>query len=201
MKKALILIDFINEIANKKGKMFAKGYYNYCIENNTILKAQKLLNKFRKNNDIIIHVRIAFTENYIEQPKNSPLFGKAKEFEAFKLNSFGTEFIEELKPINDEVQIIKNRVNAFHGTNLDVILKNNKIEELYVCGIATDLAVSSTVRDAHDKDYIVNVVEDCCGAGSNEDHLTALLSLKKISKVIKEDEMNFKKRKMEKSYE
>lgn len=65
-----------------------------------------------------------------------------------------------------------------------MVLRNNNITDLYICGVATDLAVQAAARDAHDRDFVVHVVEDCCGAANESDHTTSLFPLKKISHVI-----------------
>jgi len=111
------------------------------------------------------------------------LFGKAHEFQALKLNSWATEFHEQIDVKENDIILTKHRVSAFYGTPLDLILKNNKIDTILVAGVATDLAVSNTVRDAHDRDYQITILSDCCAAANNEDHETALASLKKLANV------------------
>ena len=83
----------------------------------------------------------------------------------------------------NEPVLTKHRVSAFYGTPLDVILRANGIREVLICGVATDLAVQAAARDAHDRDYVVTVVSDCCGAASDEDHETSLRVLAKIGAV------------------
>ena len=46
--------------------------------------------------------------------------------------------------------------------------------EILLAGCATDLAINSTARDAHDRDYIVKVLSSCCIAANNEDHNSSL---------------------------
>ena len=81
--------------------------------------------------------------------------------------------------------ITKNRVSAFCNTNLDSILKlkENDIEDIMIAGIATELAVSSTVRDAHDLDYDVTVIEDCCASADISNHNATMKILQKIAKI------------------
>lgn len=183
--KSLITIDFINEIVHEKGKLASKGYSDFIKEKKVFEKLSHAIKKAREEKMLIIHVRVGFDESYIQQPKNSPLFGKAHEFQALKLNTWATEFHEELDVQKKDVIITKHRVNAFHSTQLDLILKNNNVNTLYIAGVSTDLAVSNTVRDAHDKDYNVIVLEDCCAAASIEEHNNSIKSLSKISKIEK----------------
>lgn len=184
MRSALLLIDFIKENVSFDGKMAKKGYPEYCQKNNTLNNAKELLSKFREKNNLVIHVKVGFSDDYREQPKHSPLFGAADKFQAFSLGGAGCEFCDELMPLDGEEVIIKHRVSAFFGTPLELLLRNNDVTDLYICGVATDLAVQAAARDAHDRDFVVHVVEDCCGAANESDHVTSLVPLKKISDVI-----------------
>lgn len=74
-------------------------------------------------------------------------------------------------------------MSSFYQTNLDLILRNNNIENIEVCGVATDLAVSSFVRDAHDRDYNVFVLEKCCAAANQKDHENSIEIISKISEI------------------
>jgi nicotinamidase-related amidase len=73
-------------------------------------------------------------------------------------------------PKPGEVVVTKRRVSAFFGTDLDVILRANRIETLLLAGIATSGVVLSTVRHAADADYRLVVVEDCCADRDAEVH-------------------------------
>jgi len=96
METTLIVIDFINEIVHEKGKLSGKGYFNFIKENNTFNNLNNLICYSRKNKHLIIFVKIGFSSTYKEQPKQSPLFGKANEFQALKLNTWATEFHESI---------------------------------------------------------------------------------------------------------
>jgi nicotinamidase-related amidase len=183
MTKALILIDFINEIVHENGKLASKGYSDFVKNNDVFQNLSFVTNKARENNILIIHFKLGFSNNYNEQPKSSPLFGKAHEYQALKLNSWATEFHKQIDVKDNDIILTKHRVSIFYSTPLDLILKNNNINSILIAGVSTDLAVSNAVRDAHDRDYQVTILEDCCAASNKEDHESALLSLKKIASV------------------
>ncbi|MGL4308474.1 MAG: isochorismatase family protein, partial [Cetobacterium sp.] len=71
-------------------------------------------------------------------------------------------------------------------TELDNILKANKIDELYLIGLATDYCFKFTVLDALELGYKVNVViEGCRGVNiDSEDSLKALEEMKKAGASI-----------------
>lgn len=182
-KTAVIFIDFINEIIHPDGKLSGKGYVEFAKAHGSLENLKQFLDKVRQSDAMVIHVRVAFRSDYIDHPESSPLFGAARKFSALAQNTWGTEFVEALKPINSEVTITKNRINAFFSTDLDTVLRANEIKDLLICGVATDLAVEATARDAHDRDYCVAVVNDCCIAANDEDHDKTIGTLSKLSEI------------------
>jgi nicotinamidase-related amidase len=190
-KKALLLIDFVNDLVKSNGRLASKGYPEFIDVHNTIGNLSTVLQKARKAGILIIHVKVSFSYDYKEQPKNSPLFGAADKIGTFRSSDSGDEFIEAARPLENEKVIIKNRVSSFYGTSLDLLLRNAGIEELFVCGISTDLGVQSAVKDAHDRDYRVSVIGECCAAPNEDDHIQSLRMMKKVANVIKIEDIKF----------
>lgn len=186
---AFVFIDFINEIVDSKGKLAGKGYAKFAEANNSLQNTATLLNNARASGSAIIHVRIGFSPDYKEQPENSPLFGAAKKFGALKLGDWGTEFHPLVSPVLDEVVIVKHRVSPFYGTPLNLILKTYGVKKLVLSGCATDVAVQSAARDAHDRDYACIVAADCCIAASEDDHHQALRMLAKVASIQQVDSL------------
>lgn len=72
------------------------------------------------------------------------------------------ELVKELKPESSDIIIQKPRYSGFTGTQLDSILRSRRIETLLVCGVATNVCVESTIRDAYFKEYYPVLVRDAC---------------------------------------
>ncbi len=87
--------------------------------------------------------------------------------------SWGAEFYQ-VRPLPGEPVIIKHRYSAMVGTPLLDLLGQRGIRSLLLAGVATDTCVESAGRDAYFRDYYVTLVEDCCGAASEDDHRLAL---------------------------
>lgn len=181
-RTALIVLDFINDIVDLNGKFTATATFvhEHCVIN----RANEVISHARKHAILPIFVRVGFSEGYPELPIQSPLFGKAKEYNALALNSWGTEFHKTLNFQQSDLVVTKHRVNAFYATSLEAILRANHIQHLIVIGVSTDLAVQTTVRDAHDRDYSVTVISDACGAGSMEVHSSTVRELAHVAKVV-----------------
>lgn len=180
---ALILLDFINDIVDPKGKLAGKGYAKYDAEFHALDTACDLLARARAKNTLIIHVRVGFSPDYKELPESSPLFGGAKKFDALKLDTWGTEFHSSVAPHKNEAVITKHRVSAFYDTPLSLLLKTNNIDTVIIAGCATDMAVQATARDAHDRDFHCIVAGDSCIAAGRDDHEQTLRMLAKIATV------------------
>ena len=182
--KALLCLDFIEEIIGKEGKLASKGYRAFAEKHGTLKKVRALQEHFRSLALPVIHVKVGFEAGYPSHPTHSPLFGKAQEFGVLQLETPATNFVAEVSPEEDETVIVKHRVSAFFNTELNDVLKKMNITQLYVAGVATNLAVEAAVRDAHDRDYRVTVVEDACAAADETSHKNSILTLTDLAKII-----------------
>jgi ureidoacrylate peracid hydrolase len=181
---ALVLVDFVNDIVHPEGKLSGGGYSDFIESNSVSSSVSSLLSHCRSKGYLIVHVRVGFEPNYEDLPSKSPFFGAAKQYNALNSTSWGFEFADFAKPQNGEIILRKRRISAFQATSLDLILRNQAIQTLSLVGCSTDLAVESTARDAHDLDYSVNIVGDCCAAANKGEHSSSLQLLQKIANVV-----------------
>lgn len=90
------------------------------------------------------------------------------------------EVIAELAPMDGELVIDKNASSPFNGTGIDQLLRNLGIETLVMTGMATDMCVETTARDAADRGYNVIVVEDAVATFYPQHHHAALSALARV---------------------
>jgi ureidoacrylate peracid hydrolase len=86
----------------------------------------------------------------------------------------GGDYYGDLRPGPGDIVVTKHRYNAFHGTDLDLILHANGIRTVVVTGVTTNVCVESTARDSFMRDYYTVVVGDGTAAYTSEEHQTAL---------------------------
>jgi nicotinamidase-related amidase len=86
----------------------------------------------------------------------------------------GTAIIDELAPLPHEVAIDKPGFSAFEGTALGAMLQMRGIRTLILCGITTEVCVSSTLRTAIDRGFRCITVRDACASAFPELHAAAL---------------------------
>jgi len=123
-----------------------------------------VLKKARALSIPVIHVQVGFRPGFPEVSERNALFGAIKTNPQWQQVFQGSAGVihPEVAPVNDEIVVTKHRVNAFHGTDLDMILRAREIDTMILLGIATSGVVLSTLVDASDADYRLFVVKDCC---------------------------------------
>jgi ureidoacrylate peracid hydrolase len=70
------------------------------------------------------------------------------------------EIVPELKPKAGDLVVLKTRYSGFAGTTLDSVLRVREIRYLFFVGIATNVCVESTLRDAYFHEYWPVLVTD-----------------------------------------
>ena len=79
--------------------------------------------------------------------------------------------------INQGIILVKNHYDAFHKTKLDIILKNNKVSNIVICGVMTQLCCETTARAAFMHNYKVFFTIDGTATYNRKFHEASLLNL------------------------
>jgi nicotinamidase-related amidase len=118
----------------------------------------------------IIYVTIGFRPGMPELNMNNKSFVASKErFASVSMDEF-MKIESALSPLSEDIVVVKRRVSAFTGSDLEVILRSQGIQRMVLTGIATSGVVLSTVREAADKDYRIIVLSDGCADSDAEVH-------------------------------
>jgi len=88
-----------------------------------------------------------------------------------------SEIYSEIAPLPHEKVIPKHRYSAFYNTDLETVLRCQKIEDLVISGVMSNMCCESTTRDAYFRDYRTFFLADCTGTVIEEMHLASLLNL------------------------
>jgi len=118
----------------------------------------------------VIYVTVGFRQGMPEINMNNKSFAAAKErFGGVNMDEF-MKIHQDIAPLPGEVTVVKRRISAFTGSDLEVVLRASGTRHLVLTGIATSGVVLSTIREAADKDYRLTVLADCCADGDEEVH-------------------------------
>lgn len=132
--------------------------------------AAKAIAYARDNKIPVIYVVVGFRQGSPEISMNNKGFSASKErFAAINMDEF-MKVHPDLEPQEGELTVIKRRVSAFTGSDLEVVLRAFGIQHIILSGIATSGVVLSTLREAADKDYRITVLSDCCADGDEDVH-------------------------------
>lgn len=158
-KSALLMMDMQNSIVSR-----------YVQDEAQLLPFQKAVQTAHKYQIPVIYVRVMFREGYPEISMHNKMFGGIAQRGGSAIPEDMVQIHESLKPQPQDIIVNKRRVSAFTGSDLEVILRAQQIDTLILSGIATSGVVLSTLREAADKDFILNVLSDACIDGDDEVH-------------------------------
>jgi nicotinamidase-related amidase len=82
----------------------------------------------------------------------------------------GHDIIPELYPLAGEPVVDKPGKGAFYATDLEAILVAQGVEQLFVCGVTTEVCVHTTVREANDRGFHCIAVSDACASFFDDFH-------------------------------
>lgn len=126
----------------------------------------------RKKNIPVIYVVVGFRPGGPEISSRNKGFSAMGGKEKWTAEQ-ATQFIQihpDLAPQPEDILVVKRRVSAFTGSDLEVVLRGQGITHMVLTGIATSGVVLSTLREAADKDYQLTVIADCCADRDEEVH-------------------------------
>ena len=120
----------------------------------------------------VMFVRVGFRSGYPEVAASNKSFTAvvAQAGDSFTEDHPATQVYAALTPEPGEPVIVKRRVSAFTGSDLDVLLRGAGADTIVLSGIATSGVVLSTLRQAADLDYHLVVLTDACADPDPEVH-------------------------------
>jgi nicotinamidase-related amidase len=154
---ALILIDFQNEWITANSEYYVGDLSELILRTNT------LIDFARANGFKIIFTRHVEEEGDAFTGHNSEL-----------MSAFNIE--------ESDILVVKHRISPFYKTNMETYLEG--VDNLFICGILTNLCVRSMVSDAYDRDFNISLITDCCASFDEETHNFTLQDLKNTREEI-----------------
>jgi len=181
---ALVIIDMQRDFLEPAGFGAVLGN-DVSFLRRTIEPIAQLLRAARDSGLLIIHTREGHRPDLSDLPPSKKARGRL----AMGIGDSGPmgrilirgepghDIIPELYPLAAEPIVDKPGKGAFYATDLDAILRNHRISQLVICGVTTEVCVSTTVREANDRGYDCLVPEDCCASYFPDFHRSALATL------------------------
>lgn len=120
----------------------------------------------------VVFVRVAFRPGFPEVSGRNRTFAALTQRAgtSYGQDDDATQLHPALGARPEEAVVVKKRVSAFAGSDLEVLLRSRGIDHLVLAGIATSGVVLSTLREAADRDYRLTVLHDACADADEEVH-------------------------------
>lgn len=147
---AIVVIDLQKGIAQMPGG-------NPHSAQSVVANAVRILDAARAAGAQPVLVRVGFSHDFrdaLQPPVDEPMRMSAPPAPDW------TELIPELKQQPSDIIIQKRQWGAFYGTELDMQLRRRGLRTIVLCGIATEIGVESTARDAWERGYKIVFAED-----------------------------------------
>lgn len=188
-KAAIVVVDMQNAFASKGGMLDIAGA-DITDAPRVVTVIRSVIDAARSKSVRVVYLRMAYKPDLSDTGgPNSPNWHKELAMTLMcsrpnlkgKVLTEGTwdgEIVEELAPRPGDLVVTKTRYSGFAGTPLDSQLRMRGIQFLFFAGIATNVCVESTLRDAYFRDYWPILLSDAAmPAGPASAHEATLFNV------------------------
>lgn len=183
-RAALLIIDVQNGTCGPKEAKARPEFYK-ATALRVIPNIAALIKAFRGGSLEVIYTVI---ENLTADGRERSLDYKLSNM-GFAKGSHEAQVIPELEPGPDELVLPKTSSSVFNSTNLDYLLRNIGIEDIFVVGYLTDQCVDHAVKDGADLGYYMTCVHDACAAQTEARHAAALECFKGYCRMLSTEDV------------
>ena len=186
-RAALLIIDMQYATGSRQGALSRTlqaqgstvGNYRFeRIEGVVLPNTLRLRERFTELRRPVLHVTIGAAH---PEALDAPVHMRKLFVEfANHVGSREHEILDQLKPRPGEHVLRKTTIGAFASTNIDSLLRALGCEQLYLCGVSTNMCVETTAREAADRGYLVTLVEDACGTTHADLHQVTLRNFQRL---------------------
>jgi nicotinamidase-related amidase len=189
---ALLIMDCENDIVHVEGKAAkGMGLGEMIQKRGTLKNIRKVLDASRRLNVPVFYITIEMDRARPEEMSRRGQFFEniARMGPILQKGTWGAEIHEEIKPLPGEAVLGKCLLSSFARSDVDRELKKRGVKDLILTGVATNMVVESTARDAVDLGYSVITVEDGVTSFNEQAHQASIHLLKVIGDVAAADEV------------
>ena len=166
-KKALLVIDMLNDFVNKGAPLEVPS------SRSILPTLRKEINKARAEQTPIVYIC-----DY--HKKKDPEFKKMGWPPHAVKGSKGADIIKDLKPKKGDHLVRKSTYSGFYKTNLEGLLKRLEIKNLVLTGCVTNICVLYTAADAVMRGYTVTVLKKGVAGLSTKTHRFSLQQMQDV---------------------
>ncbi|MEM2901241.1 MAG: cysteine hydrolase family protein [Candidatus Bathyarchaeia archaeon] len=158
---ALLVIDMQNDFVHEQGRFTEFGFDTSMVRE-AASWVRRVLERARRRGLLIVHTRMINDERQ-NPPSWLAFWGKPT---VTVEGTWGADFFQGFEPLSEEVVLTKYTYGAFHGTNLENVLRNRGVKTVVAVGTGPNICLGDTVHEAFARGYHVVVPEEAVAAFS-----------------------------------
>jgi len=179
---AILGVHWQVDVVKREG---ALGIFADVIEESGVVdRTVKLIEAGRRAGMLVAFINVVYRPGYTDLIRNNALFNSVPVVKASIRGTPGAAVIPEMTPTDKDFIIEHTRLGSFYGTDLESILRKHDIKTVIVTGIATNVAVEQTVREAIQIGYDTVLLEDCCCTSNATYHDASLLTMRILATQV-----------------
>ncbi|MFG0275603.1 MAG: cysteine hydrolase [Phycisphaerales bacterium] len=165
---AVLVVDLQNDNLAAGGASDGTEAFQHAIEQNVVENAGKISEAARQAGAQVVHCHFVVEPEADYSGRNIKLFRQIAENEMVVRGKWGAQPVDGAEPKDGDLVLERARMSSFHGTQLDIWLRNLGIDTVIVTGVHTCHAVNGTARAAADHGYRVVLASDATASMSAE---------------------------------
>ena len=180
---ALVVIDVLNDFCADDGAMAREGL-DVRWAQQMAARLPALIAAARAARVLVVFVRNVYSTDGSTYLSDVWLEQAARRREGSYVDrpvcppdSWGNDFYADVRPLEGEPIVTKHRFDAFLATDLELILRSNAVRSVVFAGVATNVCVETTARQAFLRDFYVVLPDDAAAAYSAEEQQAALRTI------------------------
>jgi ureidoacrylate peracid hydrolase len=174
---ALIVVDVPNDFVSPAGSAGKRGE-DVGAALAMMPRLSRLIEEARRVGLTVVYIKTTHSD-WTDTPSWIYRSSQKGGLSTCREGTWGAEFYEGISPLASERVVVKHRYSAFINTDLNTVLKAKGIQSVLVTGVATNVCVETTARDAYMFDYYVTMVEDCAAAYDAKLHMATLENMRR----------------------
>jgi ureidoacrylate peracid hydrolase len=174
---AVLVIDMQNSFLRSGGAMYEHRGGTLRDPNGTIQRVGEVVAAATARGIPVIYTRHCYRPGYMDAGSRTMRLFQTMETEPLVRGTWDADIVDELKPGQGAAVVDKTRMDAFHNTDLEVLIRGISATRLVVTGIVTNACVETTTRQAAMRDLDVTIFENCCTTYSADHQTSALEAL------------------------
>ncbi len=173
---AVLVVDMQNAFVDPKGSLARMGV---PVGRNVrpIPHIRAIVAAARAAKVPVVHLRFVLREDLGDLGALGRRFPPLHDLGHCVAGTWDAAFYPGMEPARGEYVVDKHRFSGFFGTDLDELLRILRVDTLVVTGVATNVCVESTVRDAFAHDYRIVVPREATSSYTEEMEAASLAAM------------------------